>query len=172
MTEIEEIEARLGAALRRIEAGLADPGPEPDADLQARLAETEERAAAAEARADALEEGLDAERGAAAQLAERMRQGKRRHDLQVRRMQVESEEMAIRLEEAEAALARQRRANDRLRETSQALREAAEGGEAPPIDEALKAELDGLRAAREADREEIDAILLDLAPLLEREEEA
>ena len=171
MTEVEELESRLGTALERIEDGLARMDGEPE--LRARLTEAEERAAAAEGRADALEEGLGAERGAGAQLAERLRQSKRRHDLQLRRMQVEAEEMAARLEEAEAALARQRRANDRLRETSEALRAAATaGGEPPAIDEALLAELEGLHAAREADRDEIDAILSDLAPLLEREEEA
>ena len=200
MTEIEELERRVEVALERIRAGVeraradaaerafspeiqarAEAADEFEArvrELESALPELEARASTAEARAEelesgraALEDALEAERGAGAQLAERMRQIKRLHEAGARRMQAQADELAARLEAAEDALARQRAANDRLLEASEALRTAAEAGEAPPVDEALRAELDALRAAREADRDEVDAILGELAPLVEREEE-
>ena len=162
MTDIEEIEGRLASALERIGSGVE----------RLRAEAGSGGSAEAEARAEALQEALDAEREAGERLAERLRRATRRHEVQVRRVQSEAEEARARLEEAEAELARQRGANDRLREVVRGLREAAEGGRPPPIDAAMRAELEGLRAARDSDRDEIDAILHELAPLLEREEEA
>lgn len=163
MTDIEGIGGRLGVALERIEAGVARirSGAHSSGDAETRAAE-------AEARAEALQEALDSERGAHEQLAERLRQATRRHEAQARRLQAEADEARARVEESMAQLARQRDIAERLIETSRELREGA-GGEVP-VDAALRAELDALRAAREADRGEVDAILHELAPLLEREE--
>jgi hypothetical protein len=148
MSEIKELENRLSAALGRIGAALARPS-EPVEDP--RVAE--------------LGEALEAEKVVVAQLEARVA------SLRDKTAALEAE--AARLAEelaARDALAQQlRRVNDQLRTSNDALRAAVVEGAADRqiLDEGMMAELRGIRASREADRAEIDAVLAQLAPLLE-----
>jgi len=67
-----------------------------------------------------------------------------------------------------------KQANQKLRQSLQDLREtAAEGATEPDlINQAVLSELEGLRAARDGDRAEMDAILGELKPLLEERSDA
>lgn len=80
-----------------------------------------------------------------------------------------SEENARRLTDLEAALDRLRAANAQLRINNAALRKAAAAGgaDAALLEDGMQAEIDALRAAREADRAEIDSILQALKPIVE-----
>lgn len=73
-----------------------------------------------------------------------------------------------RLEELDGELQSLRASNDQLRDANSALRSAnAEGvGDAELINQALEAEIQGLRAARAADQAEVNAVIARLAPLL------
>ncbi len=61
-----------------------------------------------------------------------------------------------------------RKANEQLRDNNKALREANEAGVAEPhlINKSMLAELEGLRAARAADRAEADLVMADLERLI------
>lgn len=80
---------------------------------------------------------------------------------------VHSEALESKLAALDADLQSLRAANDQLRTANAALRDAnAEGvGNTDLINQALAAEVEGLRAARAADQSEIEAILARLSPL-------
>ncbi len=163
MSEIADIQRRLGDALERIGAGidgLERPRPAPPALDPAEL--------------DRLTEALEAERAASAQLEERVRAQKEKADKQGREAQAEIDRLQQELADAEIQAQRMRRTNTQLRQSIQALREAAEDGAVEPhlINEAVMSELEGLRVAREGDRAEMDAILGELKPLLEEKSDA
>jgi uncharacterized membrane protein len=73
------------------------------------------------------------------------------------------------LRQLDADLQALRQANQQLRDTNKALREAHAAGVAEPqlINTALQAELDGLRATRAADRTEVEAVLVELARVID-----
>ena len=148
MSDLNDLEGRITAALERAGQGLERLAPVPDAppvdaDAMERLRET-----------------LEAEKTANAQLEERVRALRAHRDEAVAEAQA-------RVEAAEAELAQLRAVNDKLREANRALREAnAESlGDAAAIDAAMAAELETLRSLRAGDRAELDAILAELEPL-------
>lgn len=166
MSNIEELQGRIAAAMDRIGAGLDTiarrpaPAAEPDPELAA-----------------ALEE----ERLANAQLKERLRTLNQKHFDAIETLEAKlaenSEVMALREDLARQAAAmarldadiqRLRLANDQLRQSNAALREANESGVGEPhlINKAMLAELEGLRAARAADASEAAVLLSRLEPLL------
>ena len=61
-----------------------------------------------------------------------------------------------------------RKANQQLRDNNQALREANQSGVAEPhlINKSMLAELEGLRATRAADRDEVEAVLAELGQVI------
>ena len=122
-------------------------------------------------RVAALEDELETERSVNAQLADRIERLKERHDATVARMAAETAEARALLAEAESEMRQLRAVNDRLRAASSGLREACAAGavDAPKIDEAMRSEIEALCAARAADRRELDALIGELAPLVERE---
>lgn len=119
--------------------------------------------------AAALAEALEAERAANEQLEERVRAIKERQEKVVGRLEAEAAGLRAALAERDAAFEGLRAANDRLRANNTALREAILAGVAEPdmVNRAMAHELDGLRAARAADRAEVDLILAELRPLVE-----
>lgn len=148
MSEIEELQGRIAAALDRIGKGLESRG---SGGGDAGEAET-------------LRQELADEKLAAEQLKER-----------VKRLRARREELEAQIEAAEASAAAWfkaldaelqslRAANAQLRENNAALREANEAGVAEPhlINKAMMAELEGLRAARAADRAEAETLLAEL----------
>ncbi len=135
LPDLKDLERRLTAALDRIGVGVAGlavpvavPAVDPDAPDPA-----------------LLEAQLDAEREVSAQLEERLRALRRRHDTKVAELTEDLAQTRARAEAAERASGR-------------------DGGDGVSR---LRAELDAARAAHAADRAEMDAILADLAPLLE-----
>jgi chromosome segregation ATPase len=174
MVEIADLQRRLAEALARIDAGVA--GLEPP---------RVEAPAVDPAELEAAREALAAEREANAQLEERVRVLKERLDSRVaevtetaerrsRELRVEIDRLKQELADGEIQAQRMRRTNTQLRQSIQALREAAETGLTEPhlINQAMSSELEGLRAAREGDRAEMDAILSELQPLLEERTDA
>lgn len=153
MSQIDELQARITAALDRIAQGLesnAAGAQEPEAEQR-------------------LRQDLEDERLANAQLQERVKALHARVDA------LEAEATAAR--EAEGATLRRldtdlqslRKANQQLRDNNQALREAHQAGVAEPhlINKSMLAELEGLRAARRADRDEVETVLDELARVID-----
>jgi hypothetical protein len=148
MSEIKELEQRLSAALGRIAAALSVPvAPAEDPEI-GRLTEALEAEKVLtqqlEARVASLHEKLDAAAAETARLKE---------DLGLR----------------DALTQQFRRVNAQLRTNNTALREANGQGlaDAHLINKAMLSELESIRASRDADRAEIDAVLVELKPLLE-----
>ena len=147
MSEIEDLEARLSAALGRIAAALAKPETPVENPEITRLTEALEAekvlTAQLEARIAALHRKVEEAAAATARLRED-------------------------LSRSDAVAQQLRRVNAQLRETNIALREANSRGlgDAHLINRAMIAELESIRASRDADRAEIDAVLAELAPLI------
>lgn len=148
MSQIDALQARITAALDRITKGLEAredaPGPEEVADLRRQLDVANAANARLEGQLSALRETVQA-RDAALSAAQEARS-----------------DSLVRLDTDLQAL---RAANQQLRDSNKALREAHAAGVARPesINTSLQAELDGLRAARAADRDEVEAVLAELA---------
>ncbi len=155
MEALTEAEARVVSALDRLESvmdRLAMSPPDPQAGEVA-----------------ALNEALEAERAANEQLEERVRAIKERQEKVVGRLEAEVAGLKAAVAERDAAFEGLRAANDRLRENNLALREAILSGspDADLVNRAMAHELDGLRAARAADRAELDLIIAELRPHFE-----
>ena len=144
MSEIEEHEKRLTAALERISAGL------------------DKLSAASADDVDALRTELEEEKLANAQLQERLK-------ILTARQQETDEAAADKATQLDLDLQRLRQANAELRASNTALREANAKGVGEPhlINKAMLAELEALRAARAAEIAEAESIMAALTPLLD-----
>ena len=153
MSQIEELESRITAALDRIAKGVdtLDAGSGADPEELARV-----------------KAELEDERLASAQLEERIKVLHERQDGKLAEMAAKAAEQAGMLERLDGELQRLRAANDQLRASNAALREANQQGVGEPhlINKAMLAELEGLRAARAADAAEAGAVLQSLDTLL------
>ena len=155
MSNIEELQRRITAAMDRVAAGLdkigtAPSGPDPD-----------------------MVQALEEERTANAQLRERVNALRTKANNQQQALRAEVEDGEARMAHLDIEMQRLRRANEQLLAACNALRDAnAEGvGDPHLINKALLAELEGLRAARASDVAEANAILSALGPLLENHKE-
>ncbi len=155
MSDISELESRITAALDRIGQGLEALGPKPDPAAGEELQQ--------------LRVALEEERVVNAQLEERVRAIRQKQESTVSKLTQEVERLRQLLEDGESGIAQLRKVNAELRANNGALREAVAQGVAEPhlINKSMMAELEALRAARAADRTEIDAVLAELAPLVE-----
>jgi len=153
MTEITELQARITAALDRIARGLDGLSAAPAADP----VETAR-----------LTEALDEERTANAQLEDRVRTIKEKQDSTLEVLAGEVDRLRALLAAEEQTVARLAGVNAALRANNAALREAIAKGVAEPhlVNKSMMAELDALRAAQEADRAELDAVLGELDALV------
>lgn len=154
MSDITDLERRVTAALARIGAGLdALPHTAPQVDP---------------GEVEALKTALEAERVANAQLEERVRVIKKRQDKSVNKLTARVAELEQQAEKHLGDLARLKQVNAQLRESNTALRGANEEGvgDAHLINKAMLAELEGLRATREADLSELETIMGELKPLI------
>lgn len=169
--DIAQYEARLQAAFGRIAAGMAK-WPEAGATAEAVPEEVSEAAPEPQTgELEALRSELEDERTANAQLNQRVRQIKSRHEETVAELEAQ---LAAALERADAA----EQATDKVRRTSEEMRKimgeieaAAQDGavDAHLINRAMMAELEAMRAERTADAAEIADIMSALAPLVEEE---
>lgn len=157
MTDISELERRITAALDRIGQGVEQL----DAGSPAAAAVDEGEVAA-------LREALEDERLANAQLEERVRAIKEKQETMVARLEQDVASLKDALKSRDADLQQLRSVNEELRGSNASLREAnAQGvGDADLVNSAMVTELESLRAARAADRSEIEEILATLEPVL------
>lgn len=160
MSQIEELQGRITAALDRISQGL---------DLQANTtADPEEMAA--------LQQALDDERTASQQLEERNktlndRISELEAEVEALTAQVASAgsvELPDMLEKYGSAIAEAREASEKLRANNEKLREAHTAGSSEPhlINSGMMAELDSLKSMRDLDKAELMAILETLEGVL------
>lgn len=159
MSQIEELQSRITSALDRISQGLETRSGEEGADAS---------------ELEALRQQLDDERIASAQLEERVKRMKDKLEAAEAETNKSMEEHRASLTALDGELQSLRRANSQLRDNNKALREANEAGVAEPhlINKAMLAELEGLRAARTADRAEADAVMGELNRLLQSTEDS
>jgi chromosome segregation ATPase len=179
MSQIDELQTRITAALERIERGVTARA---DARAEAEAARAEAEAARTEAETsggaalDSLRQELEDERLVTAQMEERIK---------VLHARLEEKEAALAalqegpgaqdapdgedargeaLARLDADLQALRAANEQLRQSNAALREAHAAGvtDEGAINAAMQAELDALRAARAADRDEVAAVLAEI----------
>ncbi len=151
MSEIEELQRRITAAMDQVAFGI-------------------EKLGAASAGPDDATLGLlEEERTANAQLQERVRslRAKAQADVAALREQLDAGE--ARMAQLDVELQRVRRANAQLSDACAALRDANTEGVGDPhlINKAMLAELEALRAARAADVAEASVILASLQPLVD-----
>ena len=158
MTEIADLERRITAALDRIGAGLAGlnaPAPVPDGPSEAEF--------------QAMQEAVEAERSANAQLEERVKTLHEQRDT----LQAQLDALTAASHEAKSQVQQLRKTNQHLQASLQTLRERSAAGVEPHlINQAMMSELDGLRSVRDADRAEVDEILGALQPLLREAHDA
>lgn len=154
MSDIEELQGRIVAALRRIGSGLDDLGP---------IIEVPDPAVIS-----SLEDALEQERLTNGQLEERLRSVRAHHETQVKTLKAEIEAQSEAMARLDMDMQRLRHANDQLRDSNAKLRAANQEGVGAPdlINKAMLAELEALRAARAAETAEAGAILSKLQPLL------
>lgn len=169
MSDIEELQRRITAAIDRIAVGIETVATQPAAADPAELEALRAERDAAIADRDAAQKALEEERLVTAQLEERIRKLKERHASELAEAQTQGAS-ADHLQRLDHDLQRLRKANDQLRQSNAALREANEEGVGEPhlINKAMLAELEGLRAARAADVAEATSIMAQLVPLLEK----
>ena len=169
MTQINELQHRITAALDRVAQGVAKL--EEGAAQAVPAAPSEPGIDPAEVAR--LQDALDEEKLANAQLEERVRKLHETH-----RQELEAAKAAaaavpaapmVDVSALDLDLQRLRQSNDMLRATNEELRRAlAENvGEPHLINKAMLAELEGLRAARSVEAAETRAIIASLTPLLE-----
>ncbi|MGY9047647.1 hypothetical protein P775_09155 [Puniceibacterium antarcticum] len=160
MTQIEELERRITAALDRIAQGVEafDQAPVPEPAVPE----------ADPAELAALREALSEEQLANAQLEERLRVLRQKPDSPAPDLKAQLAAQSESMTTLDLDLQHLRRANDMLVSTIQELRAALEEnvGEPNLINKAMLAELEALRAARAVDAAETRAVLDTLEPLL------
>ena len=115
-----------------------------------------------------LKSDLADERLANEQLEERVKAIRDRQESQVSELQAQVAGFKASIGDLDAELQRLRHANDQLTANNAELREALEKNVSEPhlINRAMLAELEGLRAARSADRAETQTLIDTLEPLL------
>lgn len=150
MSTIDELQARITAALDRLAAGV------------------DGISAGSGAAAEALQGELEEERTVTAQLEERLRTLKEKQVAELEAAHAQMQETRAKVDALDLELQRLRKSNTQLREANVALREANEAGVGEPhlINKSMLAELEALRAARAADVAEASVILSALTPLL------
>lgn len=150
MSTVEELEQRLTQALERISTGLAG--------FETNTGDT-----------SGLEAALEEEKLANSQLEERLRAVNTQSEEAMAAAQEKLTSQIATLERLDMEVQQLQHVNAQLRENNAALRAAnAEGvGQPELINQGLEAEIEGLRAARSADRAELDAVLAELKPIVE-----
>lgn len=151
MEDISEFERRITAALDRASQALDRLGSGDGGD-------------GAELKAE-----LEAERVANQQLEERVRAIKDKQETMVAKLEEDVARLKEALQVRDGEVQQLRSVNEALRASNASLREAnAQGvGDADLVNSSMVTELESLRAARAADRNEIEEILATLEPVLQ-----
>jgi len=160
MSNIEELQGRIAAAMDRIGAGIETLGGPGGAGDTTALEEEKQVNAQLEQRLESLKskhaEELDAQKSALDNTAK------------IERLSAEAATQSQAMARLDTDVQRLRQANDLLRDSNVALREANEKGVGEPhlINKAMLAELEALRASRATATAEVSAVLAKLTPLL------
>lgn len=160
MNDIQNFEQRINAALERIRRAAETLG-------EGAMGKVSSDAAIDPGDVEALRLALDNERSANAQLEERVRAIRERQENQVTQLELRLAKLSARADSADQELARLRGVNAQLRENNAALRaaNAAGLGDAGLINSGVETELEAIRALRDGDRAELDAIISELTSL-------
>lgn len=150
MDDISEFERRITAALDRASQAMDQLNAGDGGDSTELKAE------------------LEAERVANQQLEERVRAIKEKQENMVANLEDEVDRLKKSLKSRDAEMQQMRSVNEALRGSNASLRDAnAQGvGDADLVNSSMVTELESLRAARAADRSEIEEILATLEPVL------
>lgn len=153
MSEIEELRDRIEAAFGRIDEALGRVQAIPEVQVDP-------------AEMAALRTELADERVVQAQLEERIRGLKERHEKRVAELEAAVEAERGRLATLDHELQRLRQSNADLRDVAGQLRAALAEDVAEPelVNRAMVAEIEALRATRAADLAEIEAVIDTLRP--------
>lgn len=156
MNQITELERRITAALVRIGVGLD------------RIDSEGAKAGSGGGEETRLSEALEAERATNAQLNERVRAIRERQETTVAGLERKLERMTRQLDAQGIEMQRLKKTGVGLREALRGLRGAQEAGLTEPhlINKSMLAELESLRAERQAEVIEMAEILDELAPLI------
>ncbi len=181
MSDIAQLEQRITSALDRIRRGIENLPAQSVAQSVARSGaqsrdgtttdEAPPATAATEAQVAELTARLDEEKTANAQLEERVRLLKQRQDGKLAELESNVDAGRTRATRMDRELQRLRQVNAELRDINSQLREAVSAGISEPhlVNKAMLAELEALRATRASDAAEMDMILDELTPILEKE---
>jgi hypothetical protein len=158
MPSVTELERRIAAALDRIGQGLTRLPPKVAAPDPAPVQ-------------PAPREEPDADHRTAAQLAERLRAVKEREAKAAADAEARIADLTEARDRQGIEVQRLRRTVAMLREALQTQTDAARAGLTDPaaINRTMAAELDALRAQRRSEADEIEAILSELAPLIQEQ---
>ena len=164
MAQLEDLEQRISAAFSRISAGVVALSAAPAAPARTATALSEMPAS--------LQEALDEERMANAQLNERLRILQDQGDDTKAGLQAEVVSLTRQIEAQSLDVQRLTGITTQLREDLRRLREAAEQGVVDPqlINRAMMSELEALRTTRAAEATEMNDILSGLGRVLDAEE--
>ena len=167
MSDIVELERRMGAALDRIARAAEQAARRPEAPPQAPPTPDAEELAR-------LRAALEAERSANARLNERVAAIKDRQDGTVTQMDRKLARLTDQLDVQGLELQRLRKANLALIEANRALSEQLEARLPDPaaLSRSVTAELEALRADRRAELAELEEVLGALAPLVAERNDA
>lgn len=160
VSDITELERRISAALERIGQGLDSLGAGDRVATTGSGAQDDEIAR--------LTTALEEERGANAQLTERVRAIREKQESVVGGLERRVEDLSAQLDHAIEELKALKGVNAELADANRALAEASEQGVQEPhlINRSMRVELEALRAARAAEMAEMDEILSELRPLI------
>jgi len=152
VSEITELERRITDALARIDAGVDTLG----------------QGGAGEGTGDtaALQEALEAEKAANAQLEERVAAIKDKQETLIKDLEKQVSDLTATVarqeEDAKTLIA----LNNELREATEAQQATSGDKDAELVNKALQAELEALQTARKADLAELETIMTELKPLI------
>lgn len=175
MSELAALERRFSDALERISSQvqtLKGSGSATQAAAQAFGARPEASAdPEQEAQISALNEALEKERAANAQLSERVHQVKQRQETTIAQLERRLARLTEQLDLQSLEMLRLKKANSKLMDSNSALRDAQIEGfpDATLINKSISAELEALQAERRAEMAEMEEILAELKPLLAAE---
>lgn len=171
MSQIDEHERRLAAALARIGAA-AERLAEAPPDGMASAAEAPD--SAAEVEAARLARMLEDARAETAEVQRRMETARDRQAATVATLEARIAALTQQIDSQGIEMQRLRMVNVQLREALRALRESLAGGVAEPaqFNRALQAEVEALRTARAIEIAELDTLLAALEPHLTAAEAA
>ncbi len=172
MSDIDDYQRRIAAALDRIGRGLESMPSVPSATARPPVGRAEPAGVSASAAATEnakLRSALEEEKTANAQLTERLKALKDRDGSTAHALSAKVDAMTRQLDVQGLEMQRLRKTTVSLREQLRVMTEAATrpgGADAGVINKAMQAELEALRAARASETAELDEILSELTPLI------